>query len=1565
LPRLLADINPGSASSNAADYTDVGGTVLFSADDGIHGVQLWRSDGTAGGTQMVTDINSGGGGVDPGFLTNVGGTLFFVGNDGTHGKELWRSDGTAGGTQMVQDINSGSSAYDPQNLTNVGGTLFFQANDGTHGVELWRTDGTAGGTQLVKDINPGINGSDPRYLTNVDGTLFFDAYDGPKGTPDTHGSELWRSDGTAGGTQLVKDIFPGSWSSYPFDLTNVGETLFFSAYDGTHGFELWRSDGTAGGTQMVDDINPGSSFGFSNSSYPSSLTNVGGTLFFSANDGTHGFELWRSDGTAGGTQMVDDINPGSANSYPKYLTNVGGTLFFQANDGTHGVELWRSDGTAGGTQMVDDINPGIGGSDPKYLTNVGGTLFFSANDGTYGVELWSSNGTAGGTQFYDINPRGASSYPRSLTNVGGTLFFSANDGTHGAEPWILSPSVTQANTGVTVTPASPLVGTGQAINFTAALANTSGTRVKPTGTVMFENNGVQFGPTINLPGGAGSRTTVTSASTSFTVASGTHTITAVYTNADGNFQSNSGSTNPFTATQVNAYLVNVPGDASGLATGAASSDGNPLHGDLRYVLYKAIADHQADTITFDPTVFSTQPTITLSSSLVTAPSGFTNPYGQTAFIVGVSDNITIDGSLGANTPGITIAGGSATRLFAVEGGGSLTLQNLTLSGGSATGGAGGSGSVFGAGGGGGAGLGGAVLVDGSTFTAAGCTFVNNQATGGAGGGNGFGGSFPAGGGGGGGGLGAPNAGDGSSGAIGGGVNGGIGGGGMGGFGGGGGGGTGPSGGGGGGGFGGGGGGGAGGFVTQMGAASAFGGGGGGGFGGGGGGGFVSKFGGQVGGGFGGGRLGVGGGGGLGGGVFATSGTLTLNNDTFTRNKAQGGAGGSPGQGDGGAVFVRNGTLTATLVTFGGNTVTNGDSTAGTGSDLYVLSDAASGTGFSGGTATAQLTDNILGQSRPTVPALVANQIGGASAPTITGINFAQTTVGSSPNPSVFGQAVTFTATVTPIGGTGTPTGTVDFTQPVNNLGDTTDLTPGGVTLNGSGVATFTISSLPFGSNFITAAYSGDNNFISGSGDDFATPQVVNPANTRTAVQSSDNGSAVIGETVTFTATVSPTAPGTLTPNGSVVFTIDGTPGNSIPLNNGQATTTLLIAAGTVGDTHTVTAAYTPTNFNFSASDSTGSPFTETVSQASTTTKVAFSPASAPRFLGNPVTLSATVAPVGGSGTPSGTVIFKDGSTTLASKVTLNASGIATFSTSALGVGNNTITAVYSGDSKFLTSTSSNTVLVISPAVTGTTVTQSGTVTLTASFSPHPSTISVKPLAGNINAGTRLTFPGPVTLQVTQSALQSATAIHVSALTSGGGAAGASAAVNFSSGISVYGQANVRITATVKALPGQGFGAPTKGSVLFTDILNTNATKSGTFQLGAKTTITLGLVSVGAGGEAVLNESLLGSPALVLPGIFTAYKNNGQRADLPLDDFIEARYVNGLSGGPSDPGFAPSPNPSAAFPEAISQDPTATTIAASESGAPPYHFGMTVTPYGDRQEPGRQLGRADRHRHVQG
>src|SRR5262249_21905522 len=161
---------------------------------------------------------------------------------------------------------------------------------------------------------------------------------------------------------------------------------------------------------------------------------------FTANDGTDGVQLWKSDGTAAGTVMVTAINP-NGDSNPAYLTNVNGTLFFSANDGTDGVQLWKSDGTTTGTVMVTNVNSGGGGLKPVNLTTVGGTLYFTADDGTHGRELWKSNGTAAGTVLArDINPGSAGSSPANLTSVNGVLFLSANDGTHGNQLWVVAPT---------------------------------------------------------------------------------------------------------------------------------------------------------------------------------------------------------------------------------------------------------------------------------------------------------------------------------------------------------------------------------------------------------------------------------------------------------------------------------------------------------------------------------------------------------------------------------------------------------------------------------------------------------------------------------------------------------------------------------------------------------------------------------------------------------------------------------------------------------------------------------------------------------------------------------------------------------------------------------------------------------------------------------------------------------------------------------------------------------------------------------------------------------------------
>jgi len=320
----------GGGATHLTDHASVNGTYYFTVKDGIHGHELWKSDGTRAGTSLVKDIAKGRSSSIPYDLTAVNDTLYFTAIV-LNQRQLWKSDGTATGTTQVKDISTPVDWEHPNGfyrLTNVDGTLYFVYDDGIHGRELWKSDGTSSGTKMVKDIRAfAEKGSSPYQLTNNNGTLFFTAY------TKQRGAELWKSDGTSAGTRLVMDILPGKESSRPYNLTVVDDTLYFKANDGSHGNELWKSDGTTAGTVLVKDIVDGSS-------HPSQLTEFNGILYFIADDGTHGDELWKSDGTTAGTVLVKDMWPGPYSSWPDNLTVLGSRLFFSAAHPGLGYELW-------------------------------------------------------------------------------------------------------------------------------------------------------------------------------------------------------------------------------------------------------------------------------------------------------------------------------------------------------------------------------------------------------------------------------------------------------------------------------------------------------------------------------------------------------------------------------------------------------------------------------------------------------------------------------------------------------------------------------------------------------------------------------------------------------------------------------------------------------------------------------------------------------------------------------------------------------------------------------------------------------------------------------------------------------------------------------------------------------------------------------------------------------------------------------------------------------------------------------------------------------------------------
>lgn len=355
---LLADLNV-TRSTWPSDFTVFGDKVVFTGrglDSNGDRSDIFVTDGTAQGTFPVANIWG-----DPfppapaGSFLAVGDRAYFGASSPDEGRELWRTDGTPDGTVLVADLLPGPFSSRAEPLFEIDGSFFVRANRDDEGFELWISDGEdrAGMIQLADDTTG--TGKGP------DGDAFFFRLD----KDDTY--DLWRSDGTVDGTELVADLNTNGTGGV---FTPLGDIfVFVTNYRDSGGFELWKTDGTADGTDLIEAINAtgddSSIFAFRTFQ---SFSPVEGGLIFVADDGINGLEPWFTDGTPDGTQLVLDINPaGDSVSQDEPFAYLDGRALFSAKTPDAGNELWISDGTPEGTSMLADINSGPGSSFPDNL----------------------------------------------------------------------------------------------------------------------------------------------------------------------------------------------------------------------------------------------------------------------------------------------------------------------------------------------------------------------------------------------------------------------------------------------------------------------------------------------------------------------------------------------------------------------------------------------------------------------------------------------------------------------------------------------------------------------------------------------------------------------------------------------------------------------------------------------------------------------------------------------------------------------------------------------------------------------------------------------------------------------------------------------------------------------------------------------------------------------------------------------------------------------------------------------------------------------------------------------
>lgn len=392
--------------------------VFFSADDGVHGDELWVTDGTSAGTRMVRDIDPGEANSFPSSFAALSDSRVIFRADG----ELWVSDGTEAGTAPLMAASAGGPTIVSW-ITPMGdGRFVFSASSSSAGQELWVTDGTTAGTTMLRDIRTGTNpesdaplsGTPSNFIALPNGSVVFSADDG------VHGREPWITDGTTAGTKLLSDIQNGPTGSLDslyswMELLPNGKVLL-AVDDGVSGLEPWVTDGTASGTQQLRDINPGDGDGFYD--FVGAMPD-GRYLFSPTEESGEYMRSWLTDGTPEGTIEIRD-QPGFTDVRPKVPT----------------IDPYEGDQVG---LLVDIRNPSELVNTPLSSGRLGdGRVLFAAHatriisrddDGIIvqdaGIQLAITDGTVDGTSFFRPVEFDADGYGLDFNP---SYFFALGDG---------------------------------------------------------------------------------------------------------------------------------------------------------------------------------------------------------------------------------------------------------------------------------------------------------------------------------------------------------------------------------------------------------------------------------------------------------------------------------------------------------------------------------------------------------------------------------------------------------------------------------------------------------------------------------------------------------------------------------------------------------------------------------------------------------------------------------------------------------------------------------------------------------------------------------------------------------------------------------------------------------------------------------------------------------------------------------------------------------------------------------------------------------------------------------